>query len=175
MDEIDNRSLFCLLPLPDPVLVPPFRFLFRATLSIPTKVSYGFELLTSQTLTVPSWLATAYRRPSEDQAVLKHASEKTAACVVIGSKWIEDGPEEEDEEREWRYTEDVSPTVRRVRPSGDTDATRNKHHDIRTSFPGIRETKLEHAPWLTRVSSWTLPATSNLDSALFFLFVVCCR
>lgn len=87
--------------------------------STPLIVVKGRELLISQTFTHPSWLATAYLRPSEDHVVLKAASLKASECVTIGENITLSPPE-----IACRYTDGVSPTASNVRPSGDIEAAR---------------------------------------------------
>lgn len=111
------------------------------------KIAKGFDDRVSQTVTLPSWHATANFRPSGAQAVLKLASvpagkvgrersdaryaEMTGTTlplyVLILSNCTLSGPD-----MLYKKTSLVSPTASNVRPSGDIDATtrvRNTHQD----------------------------------------------
>lgn len=102
----------------------------------------GFVLLTSHTATTPSWLATANLLPSPLKAVEKAAAKEVyddggytgddddeyargeesgggMVSVVIGWNVIRAPPV-----IWWKYILLESPTERRVRPSGEIDATR---------------------------------------------------
>ena len=112
--------------------------------STPLSVVKGRELRTSHTFTHPSWLATAYLRPSEDHAVLNAASLKTSEYVAIGEKITLFPPD-----IVYRYTDGVSPTASSVRPSGDIEAAMWPENQPCALFAGRAEGS--HTPWFTHV------------------------